>query len=173
MILKLPPASLTTAVALMTPTSMILTSTSVVVPTTWITSKPVTRETPTTDCIVINDCNRSSFTMVNMLMDSTRQLMQPADYNYLNRICILEKIKDSYNPCRANHRCSLRKHSVHSASDHLDAETGLAMTQYIAQPGKTSNQTTPPLTSRQVADSTRPQAADQAVEMQFASILTI
>ena len=107
------------------------------------------------DCIAINDCNRSSFAMENIIMDLTQRLLQPAStITYTNRVCILEKIKYSYNPCRSNHhRCSLRDHTVHSASNELETVTGLALTQCTAQPGKISNETTP-LKSRQVNDST-------------------
>lgn len=121
----------------------------------WITSKPVTREPPTTWILLSSMIVIACLPLENMYLNLTQQLLQPAEYNYMNRICILEKIKYGYNPCRANHHhCSLRKHPVHSVSDDLETDTGLALTQYIAQPGKISNQAPPPLKSRQVTDST-------------------
>ena len=69
-------------------------------------------------------------------------------------IRLIETIKDSYNPCRANrHRSSLtdsfgRRHRIHSASDDLESGAGLAATHFTAQPGTISHKNTP-LTSRQ------------------------
>jgi hypothetical protein len=57
------------------------------------------------DYMVLSDLNRSSFDMESMLIDllqQKQQLVQPAENDGLNRICLLKKIKERYNPCCSN-----------------------------------------------------------------------
>ena len=113
------------------------------------------------DYKVLSDLNRSSFDMETMLMDlSQQQLVQPAENDGLNGICLLEKIKDSYNPCRSNHhRSSLPgpvyiQHRVRSVSDDLESDVDLALKRFTARSGMISHQSTPKESTPVAVDST-------------------
>jgi hypothetical protein len=102
------------------------------------------------DCMVLDDPNRSSFDMETMLMDlSQRQHGQLAEDD-MDRVCLLETIKEFYNPCLSNHhRSSLpdpihsQQHRVRSVSHDLESNFDLALTRFSSQSGMISHQSIP------------------------------
>jgi hypothetical protein len=104
------------------------------------------------DYMVLSDLNRSSFDMESMLIDllqQQQQLVQPAENDGLNRICLLKKIKERYNPCCSNRHHSrlpgsvYSQHQVCSVSDDLESNVDLALTRFTSQPDMISHQCTP------------------------------
>ena len=106
------------------------------------------------DYMVLSDLNRYSFDMKRLLIDllqqqQQQQLVQPAENDGLNRICLLEKIKERYNPCCSNHHHSrlpgsvYSHHQVCSVSDDLESNVDLALTRFTSQPDMISHQCTP------------------------------
>ena len=104
------------------------------------------------DYMVLSDLNRSSFDMESMLIDllqQKQQLVQPTENDGLNRICLLEKIKERYNPCCSKHHHSslpglvYSQHQVCSVSDDLESNVDLALTRFTSQPDMISHQCTP------------------------------
>jgi hypothetical protein len=121
------------------------------------------------DYMVLSDLNRYSFDMKRMLIDllqqqQQQQLVQPAENDGLNRICLLKKIKERYNPCCSNHHHSslpgpvYSQHQVRSVSDDIESNVDLALTRFTSQSGMISHALLP-----------WPQVVDSAEEMQFAT----
>ena len=116
------------------------------------------------DYMVHSDLYLSSFDMESMLIDllqqQQQQLVQPAENDGLNRIRLLEKIKEWYNPCCFNHHHSslpgpvYSQHQVHSVSDDLESDVDLALTHFTSRSGMISHQSTPRKSTPVAVDST-------------------
>ena len=70
------------------------------------------------DYMVLSDLNRSFFDLESLLINflqqqQQQQLVQPTENNGLNRICLLDNIKEKYNPCCSNqHHSSARTRAI-------------------------------------------------------------
>ena len=116
------------------------------------------------DYMVLSDLSLLSLDMESMLIDllqqQQQQLVQPAENDGLNRIRLLEKIKEWYNPCCFNHHHSslpgpvYSQHQVHSVSDDLESDVDLALTHFTSRSGMISHQSTPRKSTPVAVDST-------------------